>query len=110
MDHPDHNLSAPEIVAGAELDKSSVARVTVNQFCAILGGFAGNTAMTQGASGGVIIGGGVSRHISKFIADSDFTARFKNRGPGSWYVKDIPVRLIQADFVPLYGVAAMVLN
>ena len=110
MDKPNHELSAPEIVAAAELDKTSTARVTVNQFCAILGGFAGNAAMTQGASGGVVIGGGVSRHISKFIAESDFASRFKDRGPGSWYVKNIPVRLIQADFVPLYGAAAMVLN
>ena len=110
MDKPNHELSAPEIVAAAELDKTSTARVTVNQFCAILGGFAGNAAMTQGASGGVVIGGGVSRHISKFIADSDFASRFKNKGSGSWYVKDIPVRLIQANFVPLYGAAAMVLN
>lgn len=110
MDRPDNDLSAPEIVATAELDKSSVARVSVNQFCSILGGFAGNAAVTQGASGGVVIGGGVSRHISKFIAGSDFMSRFKDRGPGSWYVKDIPVRLIQADFVPLYGAAAMVLD
>jgi len=110
MDRPDHDLSAPEIVTTAELDNTSTARTTVNYFCSILGGFAGNAAVTQGASGGVVIGGGVSRHISKFIAESDFVSRFKNRGPGSWYVKDIPVRLIQADFVPLYGAAAMVLN
>jgi len=110
MDRPDDGLTAPEIVATAELDKTSAARVTVRQFCSILGGFAGNAAVTQGASGGVIIGGGVSRHISKFIAESDFTSRFKERGPGSWYVKDIAVRLIQANFVPLYGAAAMVLN
>jgi len=76
----------------------------------MLGGFAGNVAVTQGASGGVVIGGGVSRHIAKFIPASDFVSRFKDRGPGSWYVKNIPVRLIQANFVPLYGAAAMVLN
>lgn len=110
MDKADNGLTAPEIVSAAELDKSSVARITVNQFCSMLGGFAGNAAVTQGASGGVIIGGGVSRHIAKFIDGSDFTSRFRDRGPGSWYVKNIPVRLIQANFVPLYGAAAMVLN
>lgn len=110
MDRPYENMSAPDIVGAAELNETSVARLSVNQFCAILGGFAGNAAVTQGASGGVIIGGGVSRHISKFIAGSDFISRFKNRGSGSWYVKNIPVHLIQADFVPLYGAAAMVLN
>jgi glucokinase len=110
MDRLDNDLTPPEIVSAAELDKSSVARVTVNQFCSMLGGFAGNAAVTQGASGGVVIGGGVSRHIAKFIKGSDFISRFKDRGPGSWYVKNIPVRLIQADFVPLYGAAAMVLR
>ena len=110
MDRPTHDLTAAEIVSAAELDKFSVARVTVNHFCSMLGGFAGNVAVTQGASGGVVIGGGVSRHIAKFIPGSEFVSRFKDRGPGSWYVKDIPVRLIQADFVPLYGAAAMVLK
>ena len=110
MDSPDNGLTAPEIVSAAELNKSSIARITVNHFCSILGGFAGNAAVTQGASGGVVIGGGVSRHIAKFIEGSEFTSRFKDRGPGSWYVKNIPVRLIQANFVPLYGAAAMVLN
>ena len=110
MDSPDNGLKAPEIVSAAELNKSSIARITVNHFCSILGGFAGNAAVTQGASGGVVIGGGVSRHIAKFIEGSEFTSRFKDRGPGRWYVKNIPVRLIQANFVPLYGAAAMVLN
>lgn len=105
-----NDLSAPEIVAAAELDVNSAARMTVTHFCSMLGGFAGNAAVTQGASGGVVIGGGVSRHIARFIPNSDFVERFKNRGPGSWYVKDIPVRLIRADFVPLYGAAAMVLD
>ncbi len=106
-----HNqLSAPEIVATAETNAKSLARKTVTQFCSMLGGFAGNAAVTLGASGGVVIGGGVSRHISPFIDGSDFVSRFKDRGSGSWYVQDIPVRLIQANFVPLYGAAAMLLN
>jgi glucokinase len=103
-------LTAAEIVSAAELTKHSAARHTVTQFCSMLGGFAGNAAVTQGASGGVVLGGGVSRHIAPFIAGSDFISRFKDRGPGAWYVKDIPVRLIKADFVPLYGAAAMILK
>jgi glucokinase len=76
----------------------------------MLGTFAGNACLTLGAFGGVVIGGGVSRHIAPFIAESDFETRFKSRGHGSWFVKDVPVRLIQAHFVPLYGAAAMVLD
>jgi glucokinase len=98
-----------EIVAAAEAGPKSTARKTVLTFCDILGGFAGNAALTMGAAGGVVIGGGVSRHVAPFIAESDFEGHFKNKGSGAWYVKDIPVRLIMAHFVALYGAAAMVL-
>lgn len=99
-----------EIVAAAEANPKSIARLTVVTFCNILGGFAGNAALTMGASGGVVIGGGVSRHVAPFLKESEFKSRFRNRGHGSWFVKDIPVRLIKAHFVALYGAAAMVLK
>ncbi len=98
-----------EVVAAAEASTKSIARKTVLTFCDMLGGFAGNAALTMGAAGGVVVGGGVSRHIAPFIAESDFEGHFKNKGTGAWYVKDIPVRLIMAHFVALYGAAAMVL-
>jgi glucokinase len=108
-DEPTLFSKPAEIVAAAEASPKSVARKTVLTFCDILGGFAGNAALTLGAAGGVVVGGGVSRHIAPFIAESDFEGHFKNKGPGSWYVKDIPVRLIMAHYVALYGAAAMVL-
>jgi len=98
-----------EIVAAAEANAKSIARKTVLTFCDILGGFAGNAALTMGAAGGVVVGGGVSRHIAPFIAESDFEGHFKNKGTGAWYVKEIPVRLIMAHFVALHGAAAMAL-
>jgi glucokinase len=102
--------NAKEIVAAAEANPKSVARLTVKTFCNILGGFAGNTALIQGSSGGVVLAGGVSRHILPFISESEFTARFQGKDTGSYFVKDIPVRVIKAHFVALYGAAAMVLN
>ena len=85
-----------EIVAAAKAKPKSMAHKTVMTFCDILGGFAGNTALTMGAAGGVIVGGGVSRHIAPFIAESDFEGHFKNKGSGAWYVKNIPVKLVMA--------------
>lgn len=99
-----------EIVAAAEANPKSIARKTVLMFCDILATFAGNTAFTMGAVGGVVLAGGVTRHISPFIAESNFTQRFRQRGHGSWFVQDIPVRLMKAHFVALYGAAAMVLE
>ena len=99
-----------EIVASAEANPKSTARLAVITFCNILGGFAGNAALTMGASGGVVVGGGVSRHVSPFLNESEFKTRFRERGHGSWFVKEILVRLIKAHFVALYGAAAMVLK
>jgi len=89
-------------------------------FCEILSTFAGNTAFTMGAVGGVVLAGGVTRHIApfiaesnfteRFIAESNFTERFRQRSHGSWFIQDIPVRLMKAHFVALYGAAAMVLE
>lgn len=99
-----------EIVAAGQANPQSTARLCVRTFCDMLGTFAGNACVTLGAAGGVVLGGGVSRHIAPFIEESDFKSRFKDRGHGSWFVQGVPVRLIQADFVPLYGAAAMVLG
>ncbi|MGB3457214.1 MAG: glucokinase [Litorimonas sp.] len=99
-----------EIISAGQANPDSVARLCVKTFCDMLGTFSGNACVTLGASGGVVLGGGVSRHVSPFIRDSDFLSRFQSRGQGSWFVRDVPVRLILANFVALYGAAAMVLD
>ena len=99
-----------EIIAAGEANPQSAARQTVLTFCDMLGTFAGNATVTLGAWGGIVLAGGVSRHIAPFIAQSDFRERFKGRGPGSPFMDGVPVRLVQAHFVALYGAAAMVLS
>ena len=108
--HPAICVREDEVVVAAEANPKSIARKSVLMFCDILSTFAGNTAFTMGAVGGVVLAGGVTRHISPFIAESNFTERFKQRSHGSWFIKDIPVRLMKAHFVALYGAAAMVLE
>ncbi len=99
-----------EIVAAGEANPNSVARKTVRVFNNILGGFAGDAALTTGAFGGVVIGGGVSKHVGPYIGESDFVSRFQTKGPGALFMPEIPVRLITARFVPLYGAAAQLLD
>ena len=99
-----------EVVAAAEANPKSIARKSVVLFCDILATFAGNTAFTMGAVGGVVLAGGVTRHVAPFIAESNFNNRFRQRGHGSWFIQDVPVRLMKAHFVALYGAAAMVLE
>jgi len=107
---PEICVREDEVVAAAEANPKSIARKSVVMFCDLLASFAGNTAFTMGAVGGVVLAGGVTRHISPFIPESDFTQRFRERLHGSWFIKDVPVRLMKAHFVALYGAAAMVLN
>ncbi len=97
-----------EVMAAAEANPKSTARETVRVFCNVLGGYAGNAAYMLGASGGVIIAGGVARHVGPFIAKSDFETRFKSRGKASWFVQNIPVRVLTAHSVALYGAAAFI--
>lgn len=99
-----------EVIAASQSGKTSTARKTVLTFCNMLGTYAGNACVMLGAAGGVVLAGGVSRHVSPFIAESDFVSRFQDRGLGSWFVSDVPVRLILAHSVALYGAAAMVLH
>lgn len=98
-----------EIIAAGLADETSAARRCVDVFCNILGGYAGNVAVGLGCGGGIIIGGGVSRHIAPFLETSDFKSHFRSKGAGSWYVKDIPVRLIMQNFTALYGAASAAL-
>ncbi|WP_017932192.1 glucokinase [Robiginitomaculum antarcticum] len=95
-----------EIIDAGLADETGVARKCIDVFCNILGGYGGNVALGLGAAGGVCIGGGVSRHIAPFINDSDFKSHFRSRGSGSWFVQDIPVKIIMAHFTALYGAAS----
>ncbi len=99
-----------DIIAAGQSNPHSAARRTVRMFNSLLGAFAGDTALTLGASGGIVIAGGVSRYVAPYMNESDFTKRFKNRGSGANFVKNIPVRLLQAQYTALYGAADMIVT
>jgi glucokinase len=72
---------------------------------ALLGGFAGNVALTLGARGGVYIGGGiVPRFADRFFA-SVFRERFEAKGRFRDYLAAIPTALITDTSAALSGAA-----
>jgi glucokinase len=78
---------------------------TLEMFCALLGGVAGNLALTLGARGGVFIGGGiVPRWIEHFRA-SPFRARFEAKGRFSTYLQPMGTAVITAPYATLIGLA-----
>ncbi|MFF5112169.1 glucokinase [Streptosporangium sp. NPDC000509] len=96
-------LSASDIVA--RMDDSLCAE-TVEVFCAMLGTFAGNVALTLGARGGVYLGGGVLPRIVDRVRSSDFRRRFEATPTLNDYLSDIATVLIVAPQPALTGAAA----
>jgi glucokinase len=108
------NLDAPPIEV-AELTRlgtlpgdaaDSLCKQTLETFCALLGGVAGNMALTFGALGGVYLGGGIPPRFPDFIKGSAFRRRFEAKGRMSDLLKRTPTLLITGHNVALRGAAA----
>ena len=78
---------------------------TLDAFCALLGGFAGNVALTLGARGGVFIGGGIVPRLGDRFFASQFRERFEAKGRFQPYLCGIPTPLITDTLAALSGAA-----
>jgi len=103
---PDPHRTNADITAAAVDGSEPLAVDTLNIFCALLGGLAGNLAVTFGARGGVYIGGGIVPRFADFFAASRFRERFEARYRMAAYAQAIPTYLILADTPALDGAAA----
>ncbi len=100
--------SAAEITKHASNGGSQTAVAALETFCALLGSFAGNVALTFGARGGVYIAGGIAPRIVDFLARSEFRRRFEAKGRFQSYLGSIPTNVIvhpAATFVGLKSLA-----
>lgn len=88
----------------------AICRDAVVTFCNTLGSVAGDKALSSGARGGVVIGGGITPKLMELLPNTDFIARYKNKGPMAHYVNDIPVKLILNDKAALIGAAAWLIH
>ena len=90
---------APERTAAGITDaavaQSCVAsQAALDMFCAMLGTFAGNLALTFGARGGIYIAGGIVPRIVDYFAASEFRRRFEAKGRFHDYVARIPTGIV----------------
>ena len=86
------------------LDGSSpTCRAALELFCALLGSFAGDVALTFGAQGGVFIAGGIAPRILPFLAASRFRARFEDKGRIRPMMAAIPTSVITAPLPAFPG-------
>ena len=105
LGQPRPPLTAGEVVAGALQAGDPVCERTVDSFCALLGGFAGNVALTLGARGGVYIGGGIVPRLGERFFQSAFRQRFEGKGRFQGYLLAVPTALITDTLAALTGAA-----
>jgi glucokinase len=85
---------AAEITKTALNGTCRTACAALDMFCALLGSFSGNVALTFGARGGVYIAGGIAPRIAEFIGHSEFRERFEEKGRLRPYLEAIPTNVI----------------
>jgi glucokinase len=106
----DASLAAPDITRlGLQKADASCAE-TIDTFCAMLGSFAGNVALTVGARGGLLIAGGVAHSLSGFLPLSRFRERFEAKGRFRGYLAPIATGLVVAPHAALAGAAQGIAN
>lgn len=95
-----------QIVAAARSGSDALAVRTLECFCALLGGFAGDVALTFGARGGLYIGGGIVPRLGAVFERSAFRARFEAKGRFEPYLRAIATVVIVDTLAALAGAAA----
>ena len=105
--HSVQALPAPEITRLALQGSDAVCAEALEAFCAMLGTAASNLAVTQGAMGGVFIGGGIVPRLGAWFDRSPFRARFEDKGRFSEYLRAIPTYVITAEHATLDGASAV---
>lgn len=96
-------LPTEQIVARGLAGESAACSRTLDLFCAMLGGFAGNVALTLGSRGGVFIGGGIVPRLGERFFQSEFRARFEAKGRFESFLAGIPTALITDTLAALSG-------
>ena len=99
--------NAAQITVAALEGACWTSREALNVFCAMLGGFAGNLALTYGARGGVYISGGIAPRILDFLVNSEFRQRFEQKGRLTAYLKAIPTQVILHPAATFIGLTSL---
>ena len=100
---PAEGLTAEQVVDGGMAGDAACQR-TLDVFCALLGGFAGNVALTLGARA-VFIGGGIVPRLGDRFFASPFRERFEAKGRFQGYLAAVPTALITDTLAAVAGAA-----
>ena len=89
--------TAAQITEAALANRCTISRTALDIFCGLLGGVAGNLALSFGAQSGVYIAGGIAPQLRDYLPQSQFRSRFEAKGRLTSYLKPIPTYLVLHD-------------
>jgi len=103
---PAASYSAAQITDPETGAKDPLCREATAMFCAMLGTFAGDLALTLGARGGVYIAGGIVPRLGARFAESGFRQRFEAHGRMGALLAAVPSYVVTHPLPALLGCAA----
>ncbi|HEX3885721.1 MAG TPA: glucokinase [Stellaceae bacterium] len=103
---PAAQYSAAQITDPETCAADRLCRETTEMFCAMLGGAAGDLALTLGAQGGVFIAGGIVPRLGARFAASAFRVRFEAKGRFRTYLAAIPTAVVTHPLAAFVGCGA----
>lgn len=92
------------VTAAAAAGDDPLARETLEVFCGLLGGMAGDLALVTGAAS-VCLAGGILPHIRPFLGPGGFHARFLDKGPMRLRLQQVCIRLVEHGQLGVAGAA-----
>lgn len=98
-------LSPHEILEKSEKGEEPYTTICTIRAEAIMSSLA-NMALVTGARGGVIIAGGVAKHLVNFLSSESALEAFTSVWPHNDMLKNIPIKLLIEPTAPLLGAAA----
>jgi glucokinase len=102
--------STPEHITNLYPGCDPQCREAVALFCAILGSFAGDLALTLGARGGVYVMGGIVPKIYEIFRHSQFRKRFEFKGRYRDYLSGIPTYVVAHPYPAFLGLKTLFKN
>ncbi len=95
------------VVEAARTGGCRFCRAALERFSSLLGGAAGDLALTLGARGGIYIGGGLVERLGQLFDEARFRAGFVAKGRLAYFLEPIPTYLITHTEPGLLGAAAL---
>jgi glucokinase len=99
--------STPEDISHLYPGCDPQRREAVTMFCAMLGTFSGDVALTFGARGGVYVMGGIVPKLYEIFRHSAFRERFEFKGRYRHYLAGIPTYVVAHPFPAFLGLKSL---